>query len=95
MRLSGKAYGLIFAAVSSLSLPLSVQASEKEAVDLLSNMSSAMETLNYEGTFVQIRNGHTDLIHILHANDRHGKSERMRSLNGEAREVIRLSLIHI
>jgi len=49
MRLSGKAYGLIFAAVSSLSLPLSVQASEKEAVDLLSNMSSAMETLNYEG----------------------------------------------
>lgn len=89
MRINRKWCGLIFAAVSFSSLPLFVQASDKAAVTLLSTMSSAMQTLNYEGTFVQVRNGHTDLIHILHAYDEHGKSERMRSLNGEAREVIR------
>lgn len=80
--------GWVFAAVST-SLPLSVSADEMNAAMLLSTMSSAMQTLNYEGTFVHIQNGHADLMHILHANDENGESERMRSLNGEAREVIR------
>ncbi len=80
--------GWVFAAVST-SLPLSVAADEMDAAMLLSTMSTAMQTLNYEGTFVHIQNGHADLMHILHANDENGESERMRSLNGEAREVIR------
>ena len=89
LRLSAKVCGLIFAAVSIFSLPLFVQANDKDAVNKLRDMSVAMRSLNYEGTFVQIRNGHTDLLHILHAYDESGNSERMRSLNGEAREVIR------
>ena len=88
-RLSMNAMGLIFAAVSLSSLPLFVQANENDAKSMLSGMSSAMRSLNYEGTFVQIRDGHTELMHILHANDENGISERMRSLNGEPREVIR------
>lgn len=89
MRLNAKVCGLIFAAVSLSSLPLFVQADDKDAMGMLSRMSAAMESLNYEGTFVQVRNGQTNLMHILHASDEHGKSERMRSLNGTARELIR------
>jgi len=89
MRLIAKVCSLILTAVSLPSLPLFVQANDKEALSALNNMSSAMQSLSYEGTFVQMRNGHTNLIHVLHANDEHGTSERMRSLNGEAREVIR------
>jgi len=56
----------------------------------LGSAISALCSYRYdEGTFVHIQNGHTDLMHILHANTAKGESERMRSLNGEAREVIR------
>jgi len=89
MQLRAKACSWILAAVST-SLPLSVAADEMDAVTLLSTMSSAMQSLNYEGTFVHVQNGHTDLMHILHASTADGgESERMRSLNGEAREIIR------
>ncbi len=88
MRLNAKLRGLILTAVG-FSLPLSVSADEMDAQTLLSTMSMSMRSLNYEGTFVHIKNGHADLLHVLHASDENGQSERMRSLNGEAREVIR------
>lgn len=78
-----------FAAAVNFSLPFHVSADEMDAVTLLTSMSSAMQTLNYEGTFIHTQNGHTDLMRILHANTEDGERERMTSLNGEAREVIR------
>jgi len=77
------------AAAVNLSLPFRVAADEMDAVTILTAMSSAMQTLNYEGTFIHTQNGHTDLMRILHSNDDMGEHERMTSLNGEAREVIR------
>lgn len=88
MRLKATLRALMLTAVS-FSLPLCVSADEMDAQTLLSTMSTSMRSLNYEGTFVHIKNGHADLLHVLHASDENGQSERMRSLNGEAREVIR------
>jgi len=62
---------------------------DMDVVTVLSAMSNAMQTLNYEGTFVHIQNGNAELMHVLHASGADGESERMRSLNGEAREIIR------
>jgi len=56
---------------------------------LISSMSTALRELNYEGTFVHIQGMSVSTMHILHANDGAGELERMRSLDGEAREIIR------
>ena len=56
---------------------------------LITAMSRALRLLDYEGTFVHIQGMHVSSMHILHANDGRGELERMISLDGEAREVIR------
>ena len=52
-------------------------------------MSVALKALNYEGTFVHVRGSHVTAMHILHASTPDGELERLRALDGEAREVIR------
>lgn len=67
-------------------------AEASESVDpsrLIQRMSTALQTLNYEGTFVHIQSGSLTSMRILHSSDAHGQLEHMISLNGEAREVIR------
>ena len=56
---------------------------------LVRDMSAALKTLNYEGTFVHVQGMHMTSMHILHSSDAHGELERLKSLDGEAREVIR------
>ncbi len=56
---------------------------------LVKEMSVALQSLNYEGTFVHVRGASVDSMHIIHGSDSGGELERMLSLNGEAREVIR------
>ncbi|MEE9320585.1 MAG: MucB/RseB C-terminal domain-containing protein [Granulosicoccus sp.] len=63
-------------------------ASESPAA-LIEAMSNALKTLNYEGTFVHVQGSSVKTMHILHSSDARGELERMRSLDGEAREVIR------
>ncbi len=62
---------------------------DSDAASLLSMMSSAMQTLTYEGTFVHMQSGQTDVFLIQHASTATGELERMSSLNGEAREIYR------
>ena len=59
------------------------------AMGLVEAMSIALRTLDYEGTFVHLQGTHASSMHILHAYDGGGELERMVSLDGEAREVIR------
>lgn len=59
------------------------------ATSLVTDMTMALKTLNYEGTFVHLQGGHITSMHILHSSDKHGELERLSSLDGEAREVIR------
>ena len=56
---------------------------------LITEMSSALQTLNYEGSFVHLQGGNVEAMSILHSSDEGGELERMLSLNGEAREVYR------
>lgn len=55
----------------------------------LSRVSRAGKTLNYEGTFVYRHANQMEAVHIIHKSDQDGEHERMVSLNGIAREVIR------
>lgn len=57
--------------------------------ELIEAMSHALKTLNYEGVFVHVQGTHITSMHILHSSDQHGELERLKSLDGEAREVVR------
>ena len=52
-------------------------------------MGEAMQTLSYSGTFVYLHDNQLETLRIVHARDDNGRRERLISLNGEAREVIR------
>lgn len=69
-----------------------VSATTDQTVDpaeLVRSMSAAMRTLNYEGNFVHVQGNHITSMNILHSSDIKGELERLRALDGEAREVYR------
>ena len=59
------------------------------AMDWVQKMSDAMRNLNYRGDFVYLHENQLESMQISHYRDAHGEKERLVSLNGEAREVIR------
>jgi len=52
-------------------------------------MSMAAQSLNYSGTFVYQRQGSLEAMQILHVMDESGERERLFSLTGPKREVLR------
>lgn len=70
----------------------STASADEVAVDpdvLVKEMSVALKMLNYEGTFVHLQGMHVTTFRIMHSSGADGELERMISLDGEAREVIR------
>jgi sigma-E factor negative regulatory protein RseB len=59
------------------------------AMDWVQRMSDAMRNLNYRGDFVYMHDNSLEGMQISHYKDMNGEKERLISLNGEAREVIR------
>lgn len=55
----------------------------------MDRMSRAVETLDYRGTLVHIRNGEVDTLRIIHRADDDGVRERIYSVDGVPREVLR------
>ena len=55
----------------------------------LDRMVQAAQTLNYDGTFVYQSGTNTESMRIIHRNDGRGERERLLSLSGVAREVLR------
>ncbi len=55
----------------------------------LDEMSSALQTLDYDGTFVYLHDGRLDAMRIIHQVSDGGQRERLVSLTGSAREVLR------
>jgi sigma-E factor negative regulatory protein RseB len=55
----------------------------------LDAMSEALQNLNYDGTFVYLHDGKLEAMRIIHQRDGEGEKERLVSLTGSAREVIR------
>lgn len=59
------------------------------AMEWVQKMSDAMRNLNYRGHFVYMHENQLESMQIEHYRDVNGEKERLLSLNGEAREVIR------
>lgn len=55
----------------------------------LSKMNKAVHSLNYTGTYVYINQDQIETMQIVHGVDEKGERERLLSLNGEAREILR------
>jgi sigma-E factor negative regulatory protein RseB len=72
-----------------LSTLLSAPVIAEPAMDWVQKMSDAMRNLNYKGDFVYLHENRLEGMQISHYRDQHGEKERLISLNGEAREVIR------
>ena len=62
---------------------------DSDARQWLERMSMASQSLNYIGTFVYQREGNLEAMQIVHAGDESGERERLLSLTGPKREVIR------
>ena len=93
MRSSSRATGLnyfpkTFSALL-LSTLLSAPVIAEPAMDWVQKMSDAMRNLNYKGDFVYLHENRLEGMRISHYRDEQGEKERLISLNGEAREVIR------
>jgi sigma-E factor negative regulatory protein RseB len=62
---------------------------QETARQWLDEMSSALQTLDYDGTFVYLHDGKLEAMRIIHRVDEGGQRERLFSLTGSAREVLR------
>ncbi len=87
--LAASACLLISAAVSTVQAGSANDEAMVSPAELITEMSSALQTLNYEGSFVHLQSGNIEAMSILHSSDDGGELERMLSLTGEAREVYR------
>ena len=72
-----------------VSLLASAPAFADPAMEWVQKMSDAMRNLNYRGNFVYLHENQLESMQIEHFRDNKGEKERLLSLNGEAREVIR------
>lgn len=55
----------------------------------LEQMSAAMNQMSYQGTFVYVHDDQLETVRITHVSDDQGVRERMVSLSGSPREVLR------
>lgn len=62
---------------------------QDSARDWLDEMSSALQTLDYDGIFVYLHDDKLEAMRIIHRMDPGGQRERLVSLTGSAREVLR------
>ncbi len=68
---------------------ISVPVLADPAMDWVQKMSDAMRNLNYQGNFVYAHGDQLESMEISHFRDSFGVKERLLSLNGEARVIIR------
>jgi sigma-E factor negative regulatory protein RseB len=65
------------------------QNTDPDALDLLNSMSAASRQLNYDGIFIYQRGGQMETMRLIHKRNENNEVERLVSLTGTAREVIR------
>lgn len=74
----------------SISVSSTVMAAGSEqAREWLERMTTAMSQLSYQGTFVYVHGGEVETMRITHVTDQTGVRERLYSISGPRREVIR------
>ena len=80
---------LLISCVVNIVATGTVSASEQPVLDMLVKMQSALQQLNYHGTLVYSQDGQIQSMRVVHKADSAGEVERLISLNGSAREVVR------
>lgn len=85
--MNGKATSLALG-LCLCALPGLIGASE-EPHQWLERMSAAMSQMNYQGTFVYVRGEEVETVRITHVVDEKGARERLVSVSGSPREVVR------
>jgi sigma-E factor negative regulatory protein RseB len=75
--------------VSPLTLVKAENNQGQSARTLINNMSDAVRNLNYDGVFIYQRGGQMNTLRLIHRANEDGELERLVSLTGSAREVIR------
>ena len=68
---------------------IAVAGDSGQAREWLERMSAAMSQMSYQGTFVYVRDGAVETMRITHVADDSGVRERLYSVSGPHREVIR------
>ncbi|HET7587233.1 MAG TPA: MucB/RseB C-terminal domain-containing protein [Gammaproteobacteria bacterium] len=92
MRSRNAASAAIFCCALLVALPVSAADHSDQPVpvlDLLQRMNRALQTLDYKGTFVYLHEGELEAMHVVHRVDERGGEERLTSLTGPLREVVR------
>ncbi|WP_028484965.1 MucB/RseB C-terminal domain-containing protein [Thioalkalivibrio sp. ALE17] len=82
------AYALV-AATALCCLPLPVLAGEASPADWLQRMTGSLHSESYQGTFVLQRDDRLDAIRVVHAAENGGYRERLETLTGAPREILR------
>lgn len=77
---------LVFSVTSAV---VSAENDELDAHAWLDRMARAVETLNYRGILVHWQKGRVDSLRIIRRVDENGFRERIYSLDGEPREILR------
>jgi len=79
-----------FLLLISISLSgLALAESSSSAREWLERMTTAMSQMSYQGSFVYVRGGTVESMRITHVTDEAGVRERLYSVSGPHREVIR------
>ena len=68
---------------------LAMAGEPQQARDWLERMTAAMSQMSYQGTFVYVRDGAVETMRITHVTDESGVRERLYSVSGPHREVVR------
>ena len=72
-----------------LAMVSTANAADREAREWLERMSEALATRNYEGRFFHLRDSRSEAMRIYHRVDKGKVTERLLSLDGSGREIIR------
>jgi sigma-E factor negative regulatory protein RseB len=85
---SGAATTTLVAVLLGLSLA-AVASSSDDAGHWVERMSAAMSQMSYQGTFVYVQGDQVESMRITHVSDEKGVRERLVSVSGAQREILR------
>jgi sigma-E factor negative regulatory protein RseB len=72
-----------------MALVVTTASAADDARSWLERMNRALATRNYDGTFFHVRNGKVETLRIIHRVENGKVSERLVSLDGSGREIVR------
>ncbi|VAW50576.1 Sigma factor RpoE negative regulatory protein RseB precursor [hydrothermal vent metagenome] len=79
----------LYTVIAVFLLAFSANSYAGDLFDMLQRMSDADQNQNYQGIFILRKSDKLSTLKVLHGNDEEGVWERLETLDGESRQVIR------